>query len=276
MKAPFKKSVFGLLYILVILLNASCSGDKERPELYSWNDIVGFYATQPERMNLGYDWSVYYSAYALKIEEHVLTDCGAIDNSDLIEGYIDSYCTELKGGWYSDLYAWDIYGLIINGSSVDLYSGTTPIGRSIDIYNGYIMYKGRKYYPASYFNQHVDDWTNNYNSGNNNGSSSGDSNISTPVQKESVSVSISARTISSNRFSRKYEITVKATGSNFTVQQIGLERVSGLFVPTSIYTSSNQYTFTETYTSSSSSTICGYVKTSSGKTYRTSNITLSK
>lgn len=272
MKISLKKLMFGLLSIFTIILNTSCSGDKDEPAKYSWNDIVGFYVTKPEKLDLGnYDWSVYYKAYALRIEEYVLTDCGAIDNSDLVEGYIDTYCTELKGNWYTDIFEWDIFGLNINGTSVDLYDNGRPTGASIEICDNYVKYKGRTYYKASYFNQHVDEWTKDTSIGNSNNNGN-----STPIQNENVSVSISAKTISSNRFSRKYEITVKATGSNFTVQQIGLERVSGLFVPTSIYTSANQHTFSETYTSSSSSTICGYVKTSSGKTYRSSNISISK
>ena len=272
MKISPKKLMYGLLCIVTIILNSSCTGDDDQPARYSWSDIVGFYATKPEKLSLGnYDWSVYYKAYALKIEENVLTDCGAIDNSDLVEGYIDTYCTELKGGWYTDIFEWDIYGLNINGTSVDLYDGGTPTGASIEIYNNYVKYKGRTYYKASYFNQHVDEWTKDTSVG-----SSSNNGNSTPIQNESVSVSISARTTSSNRFNRSYEITVKATGSNFTVQQIGLERVSGLFSPTSIYTSANQYTFSTSYSYSSSSTICGYVKTSSGKIYKSNSITISK
>ena len=169
---------------------------------------------------------------------------------------------------------WDIYGLDINGSSVDLYDGGDRTGYSIDIYDDYVIYKGRKYYTSAYFNQHVDEWTKDTDSGGSGGNDGGGG--TTPPQNESVSVSISAKTVSSNSFARKYEITVKATGSNFTVQQIGLERVSGLFSPMSYYTSATQHTFTETYSYSSSSTIRGYVKTTSGNTYKTNTITISK
>lgn len=164
---------------------------------------------------------------------------------------------------------WEIYGLDINGNEIDvLYSDGWPTYKSIAVHKDYVEYNGRTYYTASYFNQHVDEWTEDSGGGNGSGT--------TPPQNENVSVSISTRTISSNGFARKYEITVKATGENFTVQQIGLERVSGIFVPTSYYTSAHQHTFTETYTSSSPSTIRGYVKTTSGNTYKSTTVKLSK
>lgn len=271
-----KTKVFGsFLFIFTAIVNFSCSNNESEPDKYSWSDIVGVYATEPEKLSLGnYDWATYYNAYAIKIEEHVLTDLGAIDNTDLTDEYISDYCTELKGGWYSDMLNWDIYGLDINGSSVDLYDGGDRTGYSIDIYDDYVIYKGRKYYTSTYFNQHVDEWTKDTSSDDSGGGNDGGG--TTPPQNESVSVSISARTVSSNSFARKYEITVKATGSNFTVQQIGLERVSGLFSPMSYYTSATQHTFTETYSYSSSSTIRGYVKTTSGNTYKTNTITISK
>lgn len=275
-KHQFTIILMGLIYILTSALFISCSNNDDEPELepeetdmISWSDVEGFYATKPEKQDLGTSWSTYYSAHAIKIEQYVLTDCGSIDNSDLVDGVIDSYCTELKGDWYSDMLNWEIYGLDINGNEIDvLYSDGWPTYKSIAVHKDYVEYNGRTYYTASYFNQHVDEWTEDSGSGNGGGT--------TPPQNENVSVSISTRTISSNGFARKYEITVKATGENFTVQQIGLERVSGIFVPTSYYTSAHQHTFTETYTSSSPSTIRGYVKTTSGNTYKSNTVKLSK
>ena len=272
MKRILKSSLHvTLCTIMAVPMLLGCSGtdvdNENEQDLYSWSDIAGTYATKPEKISLGnYDWATYYQAYALKIEEHVLTDYGSIDNSDLVDGDIDTYCNGLKGDWYSDMLEWDIYGLDINGSSVDIYNAGEPTGYSIGIYKDYLTYKGRTYYSESYFNQHVDEWTMDT-----------DSEDSTPSEEENITVSISSRTTDSNRFKRNYDITVKATGSNFTVEQIGLERVSGTFYPpTAVKTSAHQYTFSITYTSGSPSTIRGVVKTASGKSYKSNTITISK
>lgn len=244
------------------------SGDKDssEPDLYSWSDIVGFYATKPEKVELGdFDWATYYQAYGLRIDEYVLTDCGAIDNSEYIDGYVDDYCVDLVGDWYSDMLSWQIYGLNINGSSVDVCDPQTgiPNGDNIEVHDNYVVYKGRTYYTASYFNENVEKWTKNEESS------------STPSQIENITVSIYSRMVSSTRFKREYEITVSATGDNFTVQQIGIDRVSGTFYPpTPINTSAHQYTFSVSYTSGSPSKIRGVVKTGTGNHYSSNTITL--
>ncbi len=192
-------TLYSLLYSISFALCVGCSSndnnkDNDEPDFYSWSDIIGFYATKPENVEMGdYDWATYYQAYALKIEENVLTDCGAIDNSDYIDGYIDEYCTELIGDWYSDLFQWEIYGLGINGSSVDIYDSGVLTGHSIDVYDNYIVYKGRTYYTASYFNENVTSWTSDNGGG------------STPSQEENITVSISSRLTESGRFKREYE-----------------------------------------------------------------------
>ena len=270
MKTSITTVLHSLLYILAATLCVSCNNkdddDPGEQDLYSWSDLVGVYATKPEKVELtGYDWATYYQAYALEIEEYVLTDCGAIDNSDYVDGYIDTYCTGLVGDWYSDMFAWDIYGLRINGASVDIYTSSgEPTGRSIEVHDDYIVYNGRTYYTASYFNQHVNEWTKDSGSG------------STPPQNENISVSISCRTTSSSRFLTEYDITVTATGSNFTVQQIGLETVSGIFYQSPYNTSAHSHTFSVSYTYGSSSKVRGYVKTASGTYYSSNTITLSK
>ena len=267
MKLFEKLLVYALLCIVTSTFFVSCDEkDRHRKDndLYSWGDIVGFYATKPEKDKLaGYDWATYYKAYALKIDENVLTDCGLIEQSDYLVGYVGSYCSELLGDWYSDMLLWQIYGLDINGDSVDVLNYGEPTGYTIDVYDDYVIYKGRTYYKASYFNSHVSSWT-LYSDTN-----------TTPSQPENITVSISSRLVSSSSFLRKYEITVSATGSNFSVQQIGIDRVSGTFYPPSpVSTSAHQYTFSASYSSGSSSKIRGMVKTASGTHYSSNTITL--
>ena len=63
----------GLIYILTSALFISCSNNDDEPELepeetdmISWSDVEGFYATKPEKQDLGTSWSTYYSAMPSK------------------------------------------------------------------------------------------------------------------------------------------------------------------------------------------------------------------
>lgn len=268
MKKTLNFVVFGLLFA-ASMVSVGCSETGDEPgneDLYTWSDIAGVYATKPEKVELmpGQDWATVFTARGLEIKEYVLTDWGVIGNSDFFDNVVESYCQGLSGGWYSDMLEWDIYGLDINGSVVDVLSGGEPTGYTIEVYDDYIVYKGRQYYRSWYFNQHVDEWT------------KVDGGGSTPPANESVSVSISARTVSSNRFNREYEITVSASGSNFTVQQIGIDRVSGVFYTSPYNTSATSHTFGVSYSYGSSSVVRGMVKTTRGTYYSSNTITLSK
>jgi hypothetical protein len=149
-----------------------------------------------------------------------------------------------------------------SNNSLTLADGTIITATS----NG-VKYQGVEYYNQSYFNSHVDGWT-----GGTSGSGSGSGSSSGTATNENVTVNMTVvKQASTNRFMRKYDVTVTATGNGFTVKSISVVSKSGESVNKTQTTSENSATFTVTQFLSLTTTIVGRVTTTSGNTYESAS-----
>jgi hypothetical protein len=115
-----------------------------------------------------------------------------------------------------------------------------------------VRHNGVEYYNKTYFNAHVGEWT---------GEPTEDD-----LKAENVTVTMSVKQTYYSRMYRKYEVTVTATGSNFTVKRISVDYTSGS--PVFEYKDTQEHSATFTFGITSNSTIVGKVTTSYGTVYK--------
>lgn len=234
---------------------------------YDWSTVSGKYLSKPTRTDYGYGSIkyMYLDAKGLEVKQNYVVHYPSVSNCKYMVPNNPYAFSDFSGGesiWRGDLNNYYDFGVSLSGNRLLIMDDNwKSTGNYLTLTEDGVEYNGVKYYRPEVFNANINSWI-------------GGQAQSQP-QPEQVSVSMSTLMTNNNYpWSVSYDVTVRATGSGFTVKSVTISNTAGANIYRTVNTSDTEVTIGISYTGRNTPTIQACVTTTSGNKYYSAEKTL--
>lgn len=226
---------------------------------YDWSTISGKYLSKPTRNDYSLGSIRYMSldAKGLEVKKNYVGYYPSVSNCKYMDPEIPYTFSDFSGGesvWKGEFRDYYYWGVELSGNRLlvmdDNWKST---GNYLTLTADGVEYNGVKFYRPEVFNANINSWIGGQTE---------------PQPNEQVSVSLSTRMTKNNYpWLVEYDVTVRVTGSGFTVKSISISNTQGANVYKQLNTSQTEITTSISYTGRNTPTIRACVITTSNNKY---------